>query len=145
MATYTEHYGLHQWLPEDNFLRTDFNTDHEKIDIALDEILSLAEGKCSLVSGSYTGDAAMVEYTQDVPYRTITLGFQPKALLIMLPEFQFGGNYWNSWNTITLFPGVLVHGTSGNYYTKAQIISTGFQVNNYLNLTGRTYCYLALK
>ena len=32
MATYTENYQLHQWVPEDDFLRTDFNTDFQKID-----------------------------------------------------------------------------------------------------------------
>lgn len=35
MADYTEHYQLHQWVPEDDFLRTDFNTDFAKIDAAL--------------------------------------------------------------------------------------------------------------
>lgn len=36
MADYTEHYQLHQWQPEDPFLRTDFNADLAKIDTALD-------------------------------------------------------------------------------------------------------------
>ena len=31
----TEHYGLHQWVPEDDFLRTDFNENFEKLDLAL--------------------------------------------------------------------------------------------------------------
>ena len=35
MATYTSNYQLHQWVPGDNFLRTDFNTDFQKIDAAL--------------------------------------------------------------------------------------------------------------
>ena len=35
MATYTSNYQLHQWVPEDDFLRTDFNTDFQKIDAAL--------------------------------------------------------------------------------------------------------------
>ena len=35
MANYTPNYGLHQWVPEDNFLRTDFNQDFAKIDQAL--------------------------------------------------------------------------------------------------------------
>ena len=38
MATYTQHYGLHQWVPEDDFLRTDFNTDFQKIDTALNTV-----------------------------------------------------------------------------------------------------------
>ena len=32
MATYTANYGLHQWVPEDNFQRTDFNEDFLTID-----------------------------------------------------------------------------------------------------------------
>ena len=35
MATFTPNYGLHQWVPEDQFLRTDFNEDFQKIDAAI--------------------------------------------------------------------------------------------------------------
>ena len=35
MSRSTPNYQLHQWDPEDNFLRTDFNTDLSKIDTAL--------------------------------------------------------------------------------------------------------------
>ena len=35
MAAYTTNYGLHQWESTDNFLRTDFNADHQLIDAAL--------------------------------------------------------------------------------------------------------------
>ena len=35
MATYTTNYQLHQWEPEDPFLRTDFNTDLLKLDEGL--------------------------------------------------------------------------------------------------------------
>ena len=35
MANYTEHHHLHQWGPEDPFLRTDFNEDFARIDGAL--------------------------------------------------------------------------------------------------------------
>ena len=35
MANYTPNYRLHQWLPEDKFLRTDFNEDFSTIDAAL--------------------------------------------------------------------------------------------------------------
>ena len=47
MANYTEYYHLHQWEPEDSFLRTDFNGDLSAIDAAL-------LGLCLL----YTSDAA---------------------------------------------------------------------------------------
>ena len=35
MASYTQHYQLHQWEPSDDFLRTDFNDDFKKIDTAI--------------------------------------------------------------------------------------------------------------
>ena len=38
MANYTQHYQLHQWVPEDDFLRTDFNEDFKKIDTAIKSV-----------------------------------------------------------------------------------------------------------
>ena len=38
MSAYTKHYQLHQWDPQDPFLRTDFNQDLSKIDTALGAI-----------------------------------------------------------------------------------------------------------
>ena len=35
MATYTPNYGLHQWVPEDQFRREDFNEDFQKLDKTL--------------------------------------------------------------------------------------------------------------
>ena len=83
MATYTTNYGLHQWEASDDFLRTDFNTDFAKIDAALGEkadgedlaeVENLAEGKCRVVTGSYTGSGTSA--------RTITLGFRPKVVAV---------------------------------------------------------------
>ena len=42
MATYTPNYGLHQWVPEDKFLRTDFNEDFSKLDIELGRVDGMA-------------------------------------------------------------------------------------------------------
>ena len=35
MASYTTNYQLHQWVPGDDFLRTDFNEDFAKIDAGI--------------------------------------------------------------------------------------------------------------
>ena len=59
MANYTAHYRLHQWEPEDSFLRGDFNEDFQKIDAGL-----AGRGDCSLRFGSY-GELLEVEWTQD--------------------------------------------------------------------------------
>lgn len=48
MASYTPNYQLHQWEPQDPFLRTDFNEDLQKIDNGLHEKLSES-------TGSYVG------------------------------------------------------------------------------------------
>ena len=68
MAAYTEHYHLHQWEPEDNFLRTDFNEDFR----VLDKALAL---KPEILSGSYTGDVARS--------RVISLGVSPRAVFVV--------------------------------------------------------------
>ena len=70
MATYTSNYGLHQWAPEDNFLRTDFNADFLKIDAAMGNSPQIARG-------SYVGTG---EYG-DTPTR-LEIGFQPKIVFI---------------------------------------------------------------
>ena len=79
MATYTSNYGLHQWAPEDNFLRTDFNEDLKKIDDQLGAIQTqfqevdeeLAK-RCQAVVGQFTG-------TGDGTV-SVTLGFRPLAV-----------------------------------------------------------------
>ena len=71
MATYTEHYGLHQWESTDDFLRTDFNADFAAIDGALG-------AKCEMTVGSYVGDGE--------ESRTISLPFQPQAVLLTNSE-----------------------------------------------------------
>lgn len=83
MASYTSNYQLHQWVPEDNFLRTDFNEDFAKIDAALGEkagveelaeVQTMAGNKCRVVIGSYTGNGASSQ--------TINLGFRPKVVVV---------------------------------------------------------------
>ena len=51
MATYTPNYQLHQWIPEDKFLRTDFNEDFSKIDTALKAAEGAAEAGDQKVLG----------------------------------------------------------------------------------------------
>ena len=56
MANYTPNYQLHQWEPQDPFLRTDFNQDLQKIDSALD---TLAD-KDQTLQESLTNQAAAI-------------------------------------------------------------------------------------
>ena len=73
MANYTEHYQLHQWEPEDPFLRTDFNEDFKKIDTTLD-----GKGNCRIATGSYAGTG---EYGNSHP-NTIQLPFPAQIVLL---------------------------------------------------------------
>ena len=103
MATYTPNYGLHQWVPEDNFLREDFNEDFQKIDTALAEkadngstsssisslqsqlnqkasvsalnsLSATVNTKCRVVVGTYTGTGRVL---------SISLGGQPQMVLLI--------------------------------------------------------------
>ena len=146
MATYTTNYQLHQWVPGDNFLRTDFNTDFQKIDAAIKGVETAAntalagkastaaleadkteltqacgaldEAKCETLTGSYTGNGANT--------RTIDLGCAPRAVFV--GEF------------------LAVPGMTSNYLLS--LTASGFQVRDSLgtstNSSGETYYYLAL-
>lgn len=139
MATYTSHYQLHQWEASDSFLRTDFNTDFQKIDAAIKGVETAAntalalkadkteltqacgaldEAKCETLTGSYTGNGANT--------RTIDLGCAPKAVFID--------------------DELAVPGMAGSYLLS--LTASGFQVRDSLgtstNSSGETYYYLAL-
>ena len=139
MASYTTNYQLHQWEASDSFLRTDFNTDFQKIDAAIKGVETAAntalalkadkteltqacgaldEAKCETLTGSYTGNGANT--------RTIDLGCSPKAVFV--GEF------------------LAVPGMTSNYLLS--LTASGFQVRDSLgtstNSSGETYYYLAL-
>ena len=140
MASYTQHYQLHQWEPEDNFLRTDFNADFKKLDTALGE-------KCQLVTGSYVGDG-----TEE---REFNLGFTPTAVFTCN---ELGQTYKSpsSYGGLAL-PNMPVKGES--YDTGkvdlVTITSSGFRVRHHdstggggyvnANVSGMGYCYLAFR
>lgn len=131
MSDYTEHYQLHQWEPEDPFLRVDFNEDLQKIDTALG-------GIPQIVVGTYTG-------TENVSTSTkIDLGFRPSLVLITRV------NSWQSDSSIMLSPdNPLMYNTKA----LAEITDTGFSVGSaYFNGTSFItphlnakfiYCYIA--
>jgi len=96
MANYTPNYQLHQWEPEDKFLRTDFNADNQRIDAVLkgladqDKTLeqTLAEhsaaiakmGNCKIYTSSYTGNGGTS--------RSHSFSAPPLAVFIAGPRFQ---------------------------------------------------------
>ena len=139
MAGYTNNYQLHQWEPGDNFLREDFNHDFAKIDTALG-------GKSEIVCGSYVGDG-----TED---RLISLGFTPKAVLVM-------GEDGATRMTYQLYGGLALSGApaflnlgSDGKFTVLAVAEGGFLVTQKTasaayaictNTNRHEYRYLALK
>ena len=133
MATYTENYQLHQWVPEDDFLRTDFNTDFQKIDTALaakaaqsalESVQELAEGKCRMIVGYYAGN----NYNP----RTINVGLRPQAVIVSLGA--------DTVNTITAT-------RQGGTVAQVTVVENGFRLDSGsvpVNTTGLSYSYIVL-
>ena len=179
-SNHTTNYQLCQWQADDQVKRTDFNEDNAKIDSALKglsdglaaaqaekadqsaldalaaevakkattaalEALSqkLASMPC-LVTGTYTGDGA--------ESRLISLGFQPKALLVMREEGYSARPYTDDYYGGLALPGkpVCLQTSYGTDYILT-IESKGFRV--YYNNSRHTisnqkeanYYYLAWK
>ena len=163
-SNHTEHFSLNQWQADDQVLRTDFNEDNAKIDSALKDLAAaqaekadkkdldalasevgkkLASMPC-LVTGTYTGDGA--------ESRLISLGFQPKALLVMREEGYSARPYTDDYYGGLALPGkpVCLQTSYGTDYILT-IESKGFRV--YYNNSRHTisnqkeanYYYLAWK
>ena len=143
MANYTKHYQLHQWEPEDPFLRTDFNEDLAKIDTALG-----GKGNCRIATGSYVGTG---EYGQEHP-NTIELPF-PTRMIILDVTSDHGYNtiprYYILFRQASAFMGL---GTSSSnwltwtdntvswYYGSTDSDGAKFQFNS----ASQTYHYIAI-
>ena len=175
-SNHTEHFSLNQWLPDDQVKRTDFNEDNAKLDAALNDLSGglaekanqtaldalaaevakkattaaletvskkLAAMPC-LVTGTYTGDGT--------DSRLISLGFQPKALLVMREEGYSARPYTDDYYGGLALPGkpVCLQTSYGTDYILT-IESKGFRV--YYNNSRHTisnqkeanYYYLAWK
>jgi len=127
----TEHYQLHRWEPQDDFLRAEFNENFAALD----------QRAAWLVVGSYVGDGE----TQ----RTIDLGFTPKAVFICersgLTSYSQNVQYTYGGLFLVDFPLIK------DKKTVAQIVEGGFQVyrnsSAYIctNNSGATYHYLVLR
>ncbi len=107
----TEHYQLNQYEPTDSFLRTNFNEDNVKIDVAL-------SAKCEVVFGTYMGDGE--------PIRDISLGFMPKAILTFR-ENGIGGSDYRRYGGLS-FPGHPIYHEGAVKSPILTVTETGFQV-----------------
>ena len=160
----TQNYQLNQYEPQDNFLRTDFNADNQKIDAALKKVedkadsaatrteltqlsqrvdgkadqTALTQGlaqKCEAYLGSYTGDSD----SPTVAWRTISLGFTPKAVLVVMGGGQNGHTLDDCAAQLAL---------QGSKTVDLEIVEGGFKVYSKLNETDsryNPYNYIALR
>ena len=141
MASYTTNYGLHQWESTDDFLRTDFNTDFQKIDAALAGIQADTDGKVEMVTGTYQGDGS--------DERTITLGFQPKAVLTM----AYGTVAGYSSGSFYVYGGLALPGHPAmldGEFSAVEVTVSGFSLyarnDHYrVNKLGKIYHYIAFR
>ena len=137
MASYTSNYQLHQWVPEDDFLRSDFNEDFQKIDAGIAAALAAAGDKAEIVTGAYTGNGSS---------QTINLGFQPRAVYV---ESSTGVRDLGGTHGGLALQNSALAGRDGG--TAVQITANGFQAHQdtgdsaFTNGSGRGYYYLAVK
>lgn len=123
----SEHFQLHLWNPQDDFLREEFNENFAALDAA-------TGGKIGAVFGSYTGNGANSQH--------INLGSRPTAVHTAPNDGTAGNNY-------NVFGGLFGHGAPlGASF--ASVDDTGFTVigskaNSYsrINDAGQRYHYLA--
>lgn len=136
MADYTEHYQLHQWQPQDPFLRSDFNQDFSKIDTALSQATK------SIV-GTYVGNAPDNENSYD---QEIHIGVCPKAVLVWGVYDYWSVDYYPSYHCMTIqgqdIESILCLSKTG--FTAGQkVYGSSVRYPN-LNALGQTYHYIAL-
>ena len=175
-SNHTEHFSLNQWLPDDQVKRTDFNEDNAKIDAALNDLSGgLAEkaGQAALdalaaevtkkattaalealsntlasmprlVTGTYTGNGE--------ESRLISLGFQPKALLVMTDEGYSARPYTDDYYGGLALPGKpvclkTVYGTDYILTVESQGFRVYYNKSKYVfsNQKEFNYHYLAWK
>ena len=132
---YTQNHQLPQWERSDRIMMEDFNDMTEKIEAGL-------AGKAEVVTGTYTGNGASS--------RTITLGFQPKALYLCSQGGLAGylSGYYYVCGGLAL-PGHPLVDQGNNNAVAVEITATGFQLyrDSYrqVNENGWVYFYLALR
>ncbi len=120
----TEHYQLHQWQPQDEVRRTEFN-----------ENFQLLDGAVRLVCGAYKGDGEATRF--------IDLGATPRAVWVTGINNDESGV-----NGGLAFPGI--PSTYGAYALKVVTVEEGgFNVYfhsspNITSNSGGTHHYIAL-
>lgn len=91
MATFTQNYQLHQWDPQDPFLRTDFNQDLQRLDGALKGLADTAKqqdtelqkrGNCRICVTTYVGNGLC----GDEHPNSLTFPWKPEMVSVFGPD-----------------------------------------------------------
>ena len=173
----TQNYNLHAWALEDDFLTREINENFAALDAALKKeaaaagqavqaetearsqqvaalnstvgqkeaalnaaIGSLEGRKSELVAGAYTGDGAASRF--------VSLGFTPRALLVIQQDGKMGG--FGYWGGLALL-GLPARVDNTDRYPIVTITEGGFLVyyraspDTYTNISDYVFHYLALK
>ena len=122
----TQNYHLHSWVPGDKFLRAEINENFIRLDSA-----------AWVATGTYVGD--------DQATRFISLGFTPRAVLVVNDEGQMGSSASN-----TRCKGGLVAPGMTTLNGLLNVAEGGFEVHDratYVSTNSHTYtyCYIAVR
>ena len=137
LANYTEHYGLHQWVPEDDFLRTDFNTDFALIDTALAGLAAadsaqtsaLAAAKTALQGSITSGDnnlSLALSQAQTALQNAITSGDNAQAAALSQAQAALQAAITAGDAALDAAKAEVVIGTYTGNGQPEQVISLGF-------------------
>ena len=128
----TTNYGLHKWAAEDRVLREEFNQNSDKIDAALNGMLTSIP---RVAVGTYAGDG--------VSGRFVPLSFTPKAVFILRNGTAFMSGTAPE-GALAVQGAQAIHGSS----MIAQVTDGGFLLGTWgdygCNGPGKTYLYLAV-
>lgn len=148
----TEKLGLNNWAGADTPKRADFNQDNRILDEALGG--HLADGSLHVTAADKAlwnaPFAAGTYFGTNAAQRTIQLGFQPKAVLLMAAGYPPSRVDAESGQT-TVYSGLAVNGqgtlglsiTNGGFAVEMNA-SLGSGVSC-LNQSGMTYLYVAFR
>lgn len=144
MENYTPNYRLHQWEPQDPFLRTDFNEDLQKIDAAL--------GNAPIfISGQYVGTGTSGERHPNI----LNFDIQPQMVILNTQEmctYNDIAKYYILFPNMTNFPvpnsgeqNVLTWTKTGIswYYSTYSSYTDEEKAFRQYNTKGKTYHYVA--
>ena len=149
----TSYLQLNSWSAGDKPKMADFNSDNQKVDSALqahvqNTALHLQGNQSTwvaqpFVTGTYTGD--------DAASRTISLGFQPRALFIEAQDGRRDASRISGGLALPGAPMCRWSGSASSGPAVLQLTASGFQVSNdtsiygHLNNNTMNYRYLAVK